>query len=286
MKRLLSALACSTLLTTAAAADPAIWHVSDEDSDIYLFGSIHILQPTTQWRTALLDQVLSGADTYYYELPMTAEAQAASQSLIPQYGLMPTGQRFTTSLTPEQLAQLDRICAQFGLPRVNLEPLQPWLVAVTLSVMAMQAQGYSPAAGVDATLAGETDDASERFFETYEQQFGFFASMPLDSQIDFLAVSMDQIENEPDMLGNMVAAWESGNVEGLAAVFHEGMKETDEALYETLITNRNLAWTAEIEEMMAGSGQTVIIVGAGHLVGSDGVPTLLETRGYTVERVQ
>lgn len=286
MKTLLSGLAAAALLSTSAFADPAIWRASDADSEIYLFGSIHILQPTTQWRSDLLEQILAEADEYYYELPMTAEAQAASQALIPQYGLMPQGSSMLDLLTPEQIEQLERIGSQYGLTAPALAPFQPWLAAVTLSVLSMQAQGYAADAGVDATLARETEDDRERELESFEQQFGFFANLPMETQAEFLTVTLDQIENEADLLGGMVTAWAAGDTAALEALFHDSMRGTDAALYDVLITQRNIAWTDEIQALMSGDGKTVMIVGAGHLVGPDGVPTMLEARGITVERVQ
>lgn len=285
MKKFLLGCAASLLVSGAALAEPPMWRVSDADSEIYLFGSIHVLKPTTQWRTEALNTAIETADEIYFELPMTAEAQAASQALIPQYGLDPAAP-LSSKLSAEQYAQFERVAAQFGLPAAQLEAFQPWLAGVTLSMLSLQAQGYNPMSGVELTLAGEIDDSRERFVETYADQFGFFAGLSQDVQVEFLDVSLDQIEENPDGLSPLVDAWAAGDVETLDQLFHDGMRETGDEVYDVLIIHRNENWVVQIEEMMAGSGETLMVVGAGHLVGENGVPNMLAERGYTVERVQ
>ena len=286
MKKIVLGLATSLVLSSAAIADPAMWRVSDADSEIYLFGSVHVLKPTTEWRTGTLDDALTRANEIYFELPMTAEAQAASQSLIPQFGLNQPGQPLRGMLSTKENEQLVRVAGQYGLPAAQLDPLQPWLVSVTLSMMALQGQGYNPMSGVELTLAGEIDDSRERFFETYADQFGFFAGLSRDIQVDFLTVTMEQIEENPTALDELVDAWAAGDVSTLDQIFHDGMRETDQEVYDVLILNRNVNWANQIETLMSGSGSAVIVVGAGHLVGENGVPNMLTERGYSVERVQ
>jgi len=286
MKSFLCALAASCTLATAASADPALWRVSDADSEIYFFGSIHILKPDTQWRTPELERLLTEADEFYYELPMTAEAQAASQAVVMRYAPSRDGRPVDAFLNADQQAQFDRVAASFGLHGDQLQGFRPWFAAVTLSLLSVQAQGYDPQSGVEAQLSAITPDDRERALESYEQQFGFFDHLPDPVQSEFLAVSIEQIENEPDLLDDMVEAWAAGDVETLNRVFHESMLESGEAVYQSLIIDRNTAWTDEVETLLEGSGLTLFIVGAGHLVGPDSVPAMLEARGYEVERVE
>ncbi len=273
-------------MTAAAQADPAMWKVADEDSEILLFGSVHVLREDTQWRTDALEAAIAAADEVYYETPMTAEAQAASQQIIPQYGLNPPGQTLSSMLTEEQNAQLARVAAQFGFPAQNLEPLRPWLAGVSIAMLGVQQAGYNPMAGVEMTLAAVTEDERERYFETFEDQFGFFAGLSPEVELHFLTSSLDQIENDPDMLDRMVAAWAAGDIESLNTIFHDGMLEAGPEVYDVLLVQRNQHWVDEIQTMLDGSGNTLIVVGAGHLVGPDGVPALLEAEGISVERVQ
>ncbi len=270
----------------AALADPAMWRVSDADSEIYLFGSIHLLQPGMDWRTPQLDELLSDADTFYYELPMANEDAASTQALVQQYGLLPAGQSLLALLSPEQTAQLERVAGRFGLSAAQLDTMQPWFAATNLTLISAMAQGFNANSGVDRTLAQETEDSRERALETMEQQLRIFADMTQEVQLEALLITLDQIENEPDMLNSMISAWADGDVAALETVLLDAAQDSDPAFYAALFTDRNAAWTREIEAMLESSGKTLIIVGAGHLVGDEGVPQMLQDRGITVERVQ
>ena len=284
--RLLAGLAAAFVTAAPALAEPAMWRVSDADSEILLFGSVHVLKPDTEWRTGRLDTALQTSDEVFYELPMTAEAQAAAPALISQYGVNTPDAPLSSWLTDAQNAQLDRLATGLGASGAQMEPLRPWLAMIQLSMGYTMLAGYDPMSGVEQTLAAESEDSRERFFETYDDQFGFFANLPSEVESNLLVVTMDQIDSQPDQLDLMVDAWAAGDVTGLDALFHDGMRELDQEIYEVLIVRRNEHWAEEIAEMMEGSGSALIVVGAGHLVGDQGVPTLLEAQGFTVERVQ
>lgn len=287
MKKLLLASIASLVATTSPAlADPAMWRVSDADSEIILFGSVHVLRPETQWRTDQLDTALQTADEVYYETPMTAAAMANVAALLPSFAVNAPGEPLSSWLTDEQNIQLDRVARGIGASGAVLEPYRPWFAGVQLSIGYVQMSGYSPTSGVETVLSNITDDERERYFESYEDQFGFFAGLSRETETDFLVQSLDQIENDPDMLDTMVDAWADGDLAVLNDIFHTGMKAAGPELYDVLIVRRNTHWVDEIETMMAGSGETLIVVGAGHLVGEDGVPAMLTARGYTVERIQ
>lgn len=285
-KLLLGSLAALVTATAPALADPAMWRVSDADSEILLFGSVHVLRPETQWRTERLDTAIAEADEVYYEIPMTAQAQAAVPGLLPTYGLNSPDTPLSSWLTDEQNVQLDRVARGIGASGPMLEPYRPWLAGIQLTLGYIQLAGFDPASGVEQVLAGLTEDERERYFETYEDQFSFFAGLSPEVEADFLVQSLDQIENDPDMLDGMVTSWAAGDVDALDAIFNTAMQEAGPELYDVLIVRRNTHWADEIETMMAGSGETLIVVGAGHLVGEEGVPAMLEARGYNVERVQ
>ncbi len=286
MKQILMSMTASLALATTATADPAMWKISDDDNTIWLFGSVHVLKPETEWRTDALDAAIAEAEAVYFEAPTDENAQGQFQQLIFQYGLNPEGTTLTSLLDEEQIALLNRVAAAYGVPVSTLEPLRPWLAGLMIPLTAIQASGYDPNSGVEMVLSGETDDSLERFFETPEEQIRFFADLPDDIGVQSLVAGLQQLEDDPAMLDHMVAAWAAGDVEQLDEIFHGAMRDLDAQIYQTLIVDRNVAWVEELDTLMDGSDDAVIVVGAGHLVGESGVPTLLEAEGYTVERVQ
>ena len=264
---------------------PAMWIVSDEDSTIYLFGTVHLLKPETQWRTPELDAALAEAAELWLEVP-NVDDQAAAMPLIQQYGLNIGGQPISSLLTDEENAQLQAAAAAIGVPPQAMEVMQPWLVGLQVSVAAMIRAGYDPASGVDTRLKASADEAGTpvRGFETIEQQFRFFHDLPQEIQLQFLRQSLATWEEADEMLDAMVELWSAGDVEGFEALVVDEMKAEWGELYDVLLTRRNADWAGQIQTMLEGSGTTFIAVGAAHLAGDDSVQSMLEDRGVTVTR--
>ena len=269
----------------APSQGPAMWVVSDADSTIYLFGTVHLLKPDTQWRTPELDAALAEATELWLEVP-NVDDQAAAVPLIQQYGLNMGGEPLSSLLTEEENAQLAAAAAAIGVPIQATEVMQPWLVGLQVSMAAAVRAGYDPASGVDTRLKASADESGTvvRGFETLEQQIRFFHDLPQDIQLQFLRQSLATWEEADEMIDAMVETWAVGDVEGFEEIFLDEMQSDWGDLYDVLIVNRNTDWTGQIQTMLEGSGTTFIAVGAGHLAGEDSVQSMLEDRGVTVTR--
>jgi len=285
-KMTLLATAAALLTSSAALAKPAMWKASDADSEIWLFGSIHLLDEDTQWRSEALQNALDQADYYYYEVPTDAEAQAEIQGLVNQLGVITDGRTLNDYLEEDEIALLNRVAPSVGIDPAQLQPLKPWLAGLSIGVTAMQRAGYNPESGVERQLGAVTDDDRERFFETPEQQLRMLAGGDDDVQAASLVSTLEQLEEEPELFDTMVSTWASGDADGLNELLVTSLRDVSPELWDALIVKRNNAWVETIDELMQGDEDAVIIVGAGHLVGAEGVPAALAERGYTVERIQ
>jgi uncharacterized protein len=287
LKRGLAALAILTASAVAAfpaAADPALWVVRDEDSTIYLLGTVHVLRPDTVWRTPAIDKALAEADELWIEVE--ADDPAAMQPLVARYGLDPANP-LSSKLTPEQKARLDAAAAGMGASGAALEPLRPWLAGLTLSVGPLVKAGYDPASGVETKLKAAARAAGKpiRTLETLEQQIGFFADLPPAVELAFLLSALDEMDTGPATLDALVAAWSAGDQEALNALMVSEMAADYPELYQALLVDRNKDWAGQIQTLLAGKGVTVIAVGAAHLVGDDSVQVQLLARDIAVERL-
>ncbi len=289
----LSLAGAATAQTDYAAieASPALWSISDEDSTVYLFGTVHILPPELTWRTPAVDAALEGAEIVYFEADaLSPEAQAQTQALIPQLGLNEPGVTLSSLISDEAKAHMATIAERIGAPAdvlaAQMDPLKPWLASLSLAVLQIQAGGYDPASGVESKLTADAREAGKAFgyFETVEEQLRFFADMPMETQIADFEVGIAQMVEDPDMLTELVQAWAAGNMETLDRVFNEDMREASADLYQTLIVQRNQNWIPQIEAALASDQDAFVAVGAGHMPGESGVIALLEANGHAVTR--
>ncbi|MGJ3232550.1 MAG: TraB/GumN family protein [Oceanicaulis sp.] len=275
----------------AIEANPAIWSISDEDSTVYLFGTVHILPPELNWRTPAVDAALEDSEIVYLEADvLSAEAQAQVQALIPQLGLNEPGVTLSSLISDEAKAHMATIAQRIGAPpqalAAQMDPLQPWLASLTLAVLQIQAGGYDPESGVEYKLGAAAAEAGKSFgyFETAEEQLRFFAGMPMETQVADFEIGVEQMVEDPDMLSELVQAWAIGDMGALDEAFNGAMRETSADLYDALIVQRNLNWIPQIEAALATDQDAFVAVGAGHMPGENGVIALLEANGHTVTR--
>lgn len=261
----------------------ARWVVRDEDSTMVLFGTFHILPDGIDWRTDGFDEALSDAGEVWFEvLPSELGNQAKVQGLAQQYGLSPD-QPLSQRLDEETYGRLEAKASELGLPIEAIDPMRPWLAAVTIQVLDMVRDGFNPEAGAESVLAAEVPDEKERALETIEQQFGFFANLPEDVETDFLVSVLEEIESGTEEMRELAEDWADGDLSAIEDALTEDIREVSEELYQALLVRRNEAWVDTLVQELEGSGNDFVAVGAGHLVGEEGVPALLAARGYDVE---
>ena len=172
-----------------------------------------------------------------------------------------------------------------SFPAGMFQRMKPWMAAVTITALAMTEAGYLSSAGIDAYFSRRAEEAGkERIaLETVEFQVGLFADLTAEQSLAFLRYSLIDLETVIPELDELSANWRAGKVAAVEALMAEGFDEFPELL-DKMVTDRNRAWMSPIEGLLAGDSNAMVVVGALHLVGEDGVVNLLRKKGYTVER--
>ncbi len=271
-------------LAAPAAAEPAMWVVKDADSTIYLLGTFHMVKPGTQWRSHKIDAAFESSAELWLE---TTEGDDPTKipALILKYGFDPK-HPLSSKLSPEANVKLADAAKVAGMRPAALEPLRPWTAALMITVVPLVRAGYDPSKGVDKELEVDAKAARKtvKTFETPEEQILFFANLPEDIELEFLAQSLEEAALAPKMVDQMADAWVAGDIDRLDELVFDKMKQGAPELYDKLIVQRNRDWSERIAAMMAGAGTSFIAVGAGHLTGDHGVQALLAKRGLAVAR--
>lgn len=279
-----AALAAGLVAATPAAAEPALWAVRDADSTIYLFGTVHVLRPGLNWRSAKLAKAIEASGDLTLEIePPKDDAQG--QALMIRHGMDREG-RLSSKLAPADAGRLAAAARTLGLPPEGLEPMRPWFAAMVLSLVPLMQAGYDGKSGVEEVLAAQARASGKPIgqLESLEQQLGFFSSMPEVAQVEMLLATLDDIDGGAAQLDAMVAAWSAGDVGGLETAFISEMRRDYAPLYDLLVVKRNRAWADQLVEKLKGSGVSFVAVGAGHLVGPDSVQVELARRGVFATR--
>lgn len=281
--RVPAALLSLALSAAPALAEPALWKVSDADSHVWLFGSVHILDAEREWRSPRFDTALDESELVYFEVILDVDAYATMTRLTLTEGMNRGGKTLDDFLTVDQRAILRSIAAANGLDYAMLKRMRPWLAELTLIQQAGLGMDISAgAAGVETIIAEEIDDAREREFETPEFQFNLLAGRTEADQVASLMATANSLSRQSGMLGDMVDLWLAGESEALHEVMVSEFGSVEDPTYKRLLSDRNRDWVTQIEGILERNESAMIIVGAGHLAGPVSVQTLLEERGYTV----
>ncbi len=269
----------------AAQGGPALWRIADEDSQIWLFGSVHMLPEGIAWRSKAVNSAFAQADELVLETDASDAGAAQVTELAARLGRLGPGESLSAALDPRSAARLARVCASLALDCARLDTLRHWLAGLTVSIAYAAHEGHAQERGVEAVLLAEAQARrlTVSFFETPEEQLRFLADLAPADEARFLAATLRQIEEEPESVAALDAAWARGDAAALDALVREEIMEAGPAVYAAIIARRNHNWAAQVEQRLAGEGRIFVAVGAAHMLGEDGLVTLLRARGITVE---
>lgn len=270
-------------------ATPAMWRVTDADSELVLLGTFHILPDGLNWRTNALGTAFEQAGTVYFEVDADApEAAATTVNVVMTQGFNPQGGMLSTMLETADAQRLRQITSDLKLPFAAINPMRPWNAFLTLSVQFIINQGFNPGAGVDSALIKEAKTVGKdiRYFETLEEQLGLFTTLDPATEKDLLVITLRDWDNQQAAFDDLFTAWKTGDTDFIDAEMNDAMREQAAAVYERLIVERNIAWAEELDLALKNdAGKVFVAVGAAHLVGDDfSVPALLAAKGYEVTR--
>lgn len=290
-----SVLAADTAKAPAAPV-PLLWKVSDKDNAVYLLGSFHLLRPGDYPLSSDADAAFADAERVLFELSPEEMRSPALPQLMAQAAIRTDGKTLQQDLDAETWARFEAwgrtnqaTLQQMGLSPQMLTVFEPWFIAVTISIVEMTKQGLDPKLGLDnhfmdqALAAGKPTGGLERA----QEQIAVLDGMDATEQRQFLAESLQEAEKGAAETQRLHAAWRRGDAEELWNGMVADMRTQYPRLYQRINVDRNDAWVPKIRRILdqPGDDDALVVVGALHLLGDDGVVEKLRARGYQVERI-
>ncbi|KTE14307.1 TraB/GumN family protein [Sphingopyxis sp. H115] len=267
-------------------ADPALWVVKDEDTTIYLFGTVHVLKPGLGWFDEAVKTAFDESDQLMLEVVLPEDPSEMMSTMMP-LAIDQSGKTLSSRLDPDQLKAYQAALASVGIAPAQFDMFEPWFPGITLSVLPLTKLGYDPEQGAEKRLTGFAKTAGKPIggLETLTEQLGFFDTLPETQQVAFLNAVVRDLDKLGPQLDKMVALWAKGDPDGLAIAMNESLAATPE-LAKTLLWDRNARWADQLKARMDQPGTVFVAVGAGHLAGAHSVQDYLKERGLTATRVE
>lgn len=288
-KRLI--LAWLALLPALAPADNAthpvtLWMAEGAGNRVYLLGSVHLLREQDHPLPRVIDAVYDDAETLYMELDMDDLDPVLMQATINDLGMLDEGTSLRDVMGEDLYAEAIARAAELELPLDMLDRTEPWLAAITVEQLALARIGFNPSYGIEMHLLRRalSDNKEILGFESVEQQLAYLDGLSLDAQRALLMQTLTESAGIREIMDDLILAWRSGDIDYLEQTLLDDVSGYPE-LYETIVVSRNRLWVDTIEALLEQEEDYLVVVGALHLVGEDGVPQLLEQRGIKIKQM-
>ena len=274
-------------LTSPAGADGghplSLWQVSGQGNRVYLLGSIHLLREQDHPLPSAIYDAYADSDKLIMELDMDDLDPIESQALSSQLGLIQDGRSLRDLMGEPLYSEAVALADAVQIPLSLLAQSEPWYAAMNVEIMLLMRIGFNPQFGVENSLMNLAVAERKEILglETLRQQLEILDGLSVDAQRDMLMQALAEGGDMQDTMDTMIDAWRRGDVDFLEENLLADMQNYPE-LNRVIVDDRNRDWADQVEALLDEAEDYLIVVGALHLVGDEGVPGLLRSRGHEV----
>lgn len=284
--RLIATLLVLCGLPAETATPNFLWKVTAPSGNtIYLVGSVHLLTPDYYPLAPVFDEAFDASDLLVEELDMAEMLDPLGQLKMLTKGRLPAGESLDQLLSAETVELVRKTLNGLGLPFEPLKQFKPWMLAITLQATAWEKAGFEQKLGLDLHFyeRAKAQGKAVQGLETLDFQISRFDGMSREVQERLLVETINELETTKDSFIKMMNAWRTGDA---AAVERQILSElqSEPEMYNRLLLERNRAWLPKVVALLSRPRPALVVVGAAHLVGSDGLLEGLRRGGYTVEQ--
>jgi uncharacterized protein YbaP (TraB family) len=274
------------VVAQAAQAKTFAFKATGKGGTIYLMGSIHVMSESFYPLNPVLEAAFKDSDLLVEEVDLAQMLDPMAQMNILTRGMLPSNQSLDKVISPATLALVQKATGDLGPAAGPLMRFKPWMLAITLQGMELMKAGFDPALGLDQHFYDQAKESgkSVQGLETVEFQISRFDAMTMEQQDRMLSETLKELATETETVGKLGDAWKAGDVPTIERIALADLK-SDPLMYQRLLVERNKNWMPKIEALFARPGKALVVVGAAHLVGPDGLIAMLKAKGYTVEQL-
>lgn len=263
-----------------------LWKVQSEKNTVYLLGSVHILKQENYPLKKSIEQAFDDVQKLVFEIHLDSAETLSVQMKILSKGMYSDGSTLQENIDEETYSLVTEKAEELGLGIEQMSRFKPWFVTVTLITLKLQKLGFDPNYGVDKYFFKKAKEAGKEIagLETVEYQIDLFDSLSKMNQKDLILQTLKELDVLEEEIDDLIDAWRMGHSVKLEDMVLKSFKEYPE-IYRKFIYERNISWLPQVESLLKINKNVLVIVGAGHLLGNDGIISLLEKRGYSAEQL-
>jgi uncharacterized protein YbaP (TraB family) len=267
----------------AAAAKHSLWKVQSKQNAVFLLGSVHVLRKEDYPLPAPIEAAFSNASIAVFETDIEAMEDPQLAMQLMAKGRLPAGETLRSQLSPDVYADLSKHLQTAGLPAQIFDSLSPAMAALSLVAIELKKLDLDPEYGLDKHFFKLAKQGGKKIIplETIDFQIKLFTEFTKEEGELLVKTTLRDIDTMQKDLGDLLKAWQTGDATKLEKLLNEA-KQDAPVIYKRLLIDRNMNWLPKIEELTRGKENAIVIVGAGHLVGTNGIVELMRKKKYQV----
>lgn len=278
------------MLPIAAFADDghpvSMWLAEGATNRVYILGSVHLLRREDHPLPEVLESAYADAEALIMELDMDDIDPVALQNLTMKFGLLGDDQTLRGLMGEDLYGKAAASASEMEIPLDMLAKAEPWFAALTIEQLVLTRIGFNPLYGIEMHMAmkASQDEKPITGLETVEEQLSFLDGLSIEAQNELLLQTLTESHGIEAQMDEMITAWRNGDIAYLEENMLADMQRYPE-LYNAIVADRNRRWVTEIEALLDDKDDYLVIVGALHLIGDDGVPNLLDRKGIRTRQM-
>ncbi len=254
---------------------------------ITLLGSIHVGNNDFYPLDSVIEETYTKSEALVVELNLAAVPRKKMLQIVQTRATLPGNQTLESKLSADTWAKLLATLNQYNIPVATMTKYKPWRAALTVAMLRIVEAGYSPALGLDQYFIKRGDKEIIEL-ESADFQLSLFDDLSLELQELLLLDAIEGSLQAGGDLARVLNAWKQGDAEALHKAMFGGLTAQPKfhPLYEKMIAHRNTSMAERIEALLKEKNNLFVVVGAGHLVGDDGLLAIFGEKGYFIEQLE
>lgn len=265
-----------------------LWKISDKDSSVYILGSIHAVNDSVYPLHKRIEKAYRESDILVVEADIMANLNEESFEKVFSYAVYMDDRTLKEEVGEDLYSKVINEAKKTGFGMLEeLNYMKPWFAGAALLMHKLAGLGYDPLTGIDLYfLKKSANNKPVKELESIDYQLDLLNGMSTEFQVLFLKQVLQESTTMKVEMEKLIKAWSAGDSAALARIILKTYKDTPEfePLYDELIVKRNIRMSEKIAGYLDDNITYFIIIGAGHLVGNDGIITILRNKKYIISQ--
>lgn len=283
---------CSSIPYFFKDGNHLLWKVSDENSSVWLFGSIHFADSSFYPLPSEIENAFRNSTALAVEMDISdSETQDKTAEEFLKEGMFTDGRTLKDVLPDSLWKTLDSISTTLGMKTENFLPMRPWMAATIIASAAIASTGIQQELGIDMVMLDSAYAQGKEIIalETPEEQVESLSKSEGPEETDgiaYLESTFREYSKLNQMIKEVISAWKRADVVSLQKSLSadQNMNESEKRLNERMFNQRNKKMKKEILNFLENDKQVFVVVGVGHLILENNLLEMLSENGLKIQR--